>query len=422
MKPKQLAATAFGNILEWFDAGSYIYLSPFIGKTFFPNEKQPISILIVFSIFAAGFICRPLGSIIFGHLGDSIGRAKTLIYSILIMSFATLSMGLIPSYYRIGIWGPLLFTLFRMLQGLSIGGEYSGIMVYIAESSPRQRRGFFTSFAAVGANVGFLLATLLAILLNTICPPEAIQAWGWRLPFILSGCLGFFILYSRLNLIETTVFQYLKSHNEVLKAPLLTAFRQAPWCLLQILGLTAMGSTFYYICFAYMPNYLQQYFGVSLVFALVCQVLFLLGMILLLPWMGMLGDRFGRKRILSLTASGIILFALPCFYWLQHQLLIFIFAGLSIAAVLSSLEQGTTLLASLENCPLPFRYSGVAFAYNLGNAIFGGTAPLIVGILTDKINAFAPAYYLMAMSALGLIVVFTLKKTYKSDALSYGAE
>lgn len=418
MKTKHLAATALGNILEWFDAGSFIYLSPFIGKAFFPHQQAHISILITFSIFAAGFICRPLGSIIFGHLGDSLGRAKTLIFSIAFMSFATLCMGLTPAYSSIGIWAPILFIGFRLMQGLSIGGEYSGIMVYIAESSPQKRRGFFTSFAAVGANLGFLLATVLAILLNTVCAPETVQAWGWRIPFIISGCLGFFILYSRLGLIESAAYQYLKDHNEVIKAPLLTALRKAPWRLLQILGLTAMGSTFYYICFAYMPNYLQQYFGVSLVFSLACQVLFLLAMILLLPWMGMLGDRFGRKRILSFTATGIILFALPCFYWLQHQLLIFIFAGLSIAAVLSSLEQGTTLLASVENCPLPFRYSGVAFAYNLGNAIFGGTAPLIVGILTEKINAFAPAYYLMLMSALGLIVVMTLKRTYKSNFVS----
>jgi MHS family proline/betaine transporter-like MFS transporter len=417
MKPRQLAATALGNILEWFDAGSYIYLSPFIGKTFFPHKQAYISTLIAFTIFAAGFLCRPLGSIIFGHFGDSVGRAKTLIYSILTMAFATLAMGLIPAYSSIGILAPFLFTFFRLIQGLSIGGEYSGVIVYIAESSPKKQRGFFTSFGAVGANLGFLLATILAIFLNTVFPETVVQAWGWRLPFILSGVLGFFILYARIGLIETAAYQFLKDHHQLLKAPLLSAFRQAPWRLLQILGLTAMGSTFYYICFAYMPNYLQQYFGVSLLFSLVSQVLFLLGMILLLPWMGMLGDKFGRKKTLSFTACGIILFALPCFYWLQHQFLIFIFAGLSIAAILSSLEQGSTLMASVENCPLPFRYSGVAFAYNLGNAVFGGTAPLMVSILTQKINAFAPAYYLMFMSAVGLVVVMTLKTSHKPELI-----
>ena len=415
MKIHRLAASAFGNILEWFDIGLFIYLSPFIGRQFFPDQTAANATIMVFSVFAAGFICRPLGSILFGHLGDRIGRARTLIFSIMAVTLATLAMGLLPGYHTIGIWAPLIFTLLRLLQGLSIGGEYSGVMIYLAESSPNGRRGFFTSFAAVGANAGFLLATISTILLNTLLPPAILQSWGWRIPFLFSGCLGLIIFYSRLNLVETSAYLYLKKHRQIIRVPLLAALREAPRQLLQILGLTSMGSTFYYIFFGYMPNYLAQFFGVSLMFSLACQAIFLGGMLLLLPMAGMLGDRFGRKKMLLITATGMIFFAFPCFYLLQHEMAIFIFVGLSVATILTSLEQGNTLVTIVENCPLDFRYSGVAFAYNAGNAIFGGTAPLIVSLLTQKVNHFAPAYYLMVMSIISLIVVITLKETYKID-------
>lgn len=417
MKIRQLMVSSLGNILEWLDVGLFIYLAPIIGQQFFPSHDIAHSTIIAFGVFAAGFICRPLGSVVFGHLGDRIGRAKTLVISILAISFVTLMVGFLPDYQSIGIAAPILFTLLRLVQGLSVGGEYSGVMIYLAESAPSHRRGFFTSFAAVGANTGFLLATLIAILLNTVLPMTIVQAWGWRIPFICSGLLGLLIFYFRLNLVETSAYSYLQKHNAVVKKPLLAALQQAPGKLLQILGLTCMGATFYYVFFGFMPTYLVQYFGVSLIFSLVCQAFFLAMMLVWVPLAGRFGDQIGRKKMLLLTAFGMILFALPCFALLQSHFSLLIFIGLGVATLISSMEQGSTLITVVENCPLGFRYSGVSIAYNLGNTVFGGLAPLMVSVLTQKINHFAPAYYIIGMSIISLLVIFSLKETYQSNCL-----
>ena len=414
MEKKNLFASSFGNILEWLDVGLFIYLAPIIGQVFFPKQNSINATIIALGVFAAGFICRPLGSIFFGHLGDRIGRVKTLLISILTISFVTLMVGLLPGYSQIGLVSPILFTLCRLVQGLSIGGEYSGIMIYLAESSPSKKRGFYTSFAAVGSNLGFLVATLIAIALNTLLPESMVAAWGWRIPFIFSGLLGFLIFFYRLNLIETSTFIYLKSNNKLARLPLLSAIKQAPKNLLQILGLTCMGSTFYFVFFGYMPSYLSQYFGTSLILLLSCQAIFLTLILVFIPLVGWAGDKFGRKKILYLVALGIILFSYPCFY-LLHQSVFLIFIGMLIATVISSLEQGSTLITIVENCPAEFRFSGVSFAYHMGNTLFGGTAPLVVGLLTQKVNHFAPAYYLMLMGLISLIVIFTLNTKHQHD-------
>lgn len=421
MGKKNLFASSFGNILEWLDVGLFIYLAPIIGQVFFPKQNSINATIIALGVFAAGFICRPLGSILFGHLGDRIGRVTTLLISILAISLVTLMVGLLPGYSQIGLFSPILFTLCRLVQGLSIGGEYSGVMIYLAESSPAKKRGFYTSFAAVGSNLGFLLATFIAIILNTLLPESLVAAWGWRIPFICSGLLGFLIFFYRLNLIETSTFVYLKSNNKLARLPLLSAIKQAPKNLLQILGLTCMGSTFYFVFFGYMPSYLSQYFGTSLIFLLSCQAFFLTLILVLIPLVGWVGDRFGRKKILYSVALGIILFSYPCLY-LLHQSVIFIFFGMFIATVISALEQGSTLITIVENCPAEFRFSGVSFAYHMGNTLFGGTAPLVVGLLTQKVNHFAPAYYLMLMGLISLIVIFTLNtkhQQYLADTRVY---
>ncbi len=415
MKARHLMASSFGNILEWLDTGLFIYLAPFIGLEFFPAKNSQQAALFAFGVFAAGFVCRPLGSIIFGHFGDRIGRAKILIISIVLISVATLSVGLLPGFYLIGPAASVLFTLLRLIQGLSIGGEYSSIMIYLAESSPQERRGFFTSFSAVGANLGFLLATLIVILLNTDLITPAMQSSAWRLPFIFSGALGFFLFFYRLKLIETPAFMHLKNKGMIPKNPLFSALKLAPGKLFQIIGLASMGSVFYYVFFGYMPTYLWQYFNVPLQFSLSCQAGFLALMIILVPLAGQLSDLIGRKKVLFIAAGGMLLMVLPSFYLIQTHSYLFIVIILGMATFLSSLEQGATLITVVEICPLNFRSSAVAVAYNLGNTLFGGTAPFFVGLLTLKINNLAPGYYIMGVILIALMTIFFLKETYKTD-------
>lgn len=404
----QFFTTSMGNTLEWLDFGLFIFMAPLIGSTFFPAESTTMATLDALMVFAAGFICRPLGGVFFGHFGDTTGRVKTLRYSILVIMFSTLSVGLLPSYQQVGPLAPLLFILIRLIQGLSIGGEYSGVMIYLAETAPPHRRGFITSFAATGANVGFLAATLLYLLLIHVFSKQAIADWAWRLPFIFAGLPGSLIIYYRFKLTETPVYSHIKTTRHVQTKPFISVIKQAPMQLLKIIGLTCMGSTFYYVFFGFMPTYLQRYRHFPLQDALTIQSVFLVAMLFLVPLAGLCGDYFSRKRMLLCTASGMVLAAIPCFYLLQTSEVSWVILSIGIAAFLSSLDQGNTPIAVVENCPENVRYSGIAFAYNLGVALFGGTSPFVVTVLTEKVGLIAPAYYLVVMAGISLCAASTL--------------
>lgn len=258
LKKSKILTTSLGNVIEWFDFGLFIFMAPLLGAKFFPAQSPLMTTLDAFLVFALGFLCRPLGGIFFGHFGDTRGRAKTLKISILVITLSTFLVGIIPSYAEIGMLSTILFTALRFVQGISIGGEYSGAMIYLAESAPQHRRGFITSFAATGANLGFLLATAALMLLHNLFTAQQIIAWAWRLPFILVGLPGALIIYYRFKLTETYVYSHLQQQHKLAKQPFITAIKYAPTKLLKIIGLTCMSATFYYVFFGYMPTYFCQ--------------------------------------------------------------------------------------------------------------------------------------------------------------------
>lgn len=408
LNKKQILAISLGNTLEWLDFGLIIYMAPLIGATFFPHRTPAAATLETLTVFAAGFICRPLGGIIFGHFGDTLGRAKPLRLSVLLIALSTIFVGILPSYETIGWLSPLLFTLIRLAQGISIGGEYTGVMIMLAESAPKNKRGFLTSFAASGANLGFLLATILLLLLKMFFSKEAIADWGWRLPFLFAGLPGMIILYYRFKLSETRVYTRLQSTHHLTTIPFVTALSLAPRQLLIILGLTCMSSSFYYIFFGFMPTYLDVFVGVSLQSSLLIQSLLLVAMLFLVPIAGLLGDLWSRRNLLLFTASCIIIFALPCFKLLDSGEHASIMLAMMIATFISSLDQGNSLAAVVETCPENVRYSGIAFSYNLGMALFGGTAPIVVSLLITKSGLLAPSYYLLGMACVSLLAASRL--------------
>ena len=359
-------------------------MAPILGAKFFPQASASNATIEALIVFAAGFLFRPLGGIFFGYFGDTRGRAKTLRVSILIITISTALVGFIPSYEEIGLTAPILFILLRLIQGVSIGGEYSGIIIYLAESAPRNKRGFTTSFAAIGANLGFLLATVTLMLLHLFFKEKVIADWAWRLPFLLIGIPGSLIIYYRFKLSETPAYSQLKKNHRLESIPFIAAIKFAPYQLLKILGLTCMGTTFYFVFFAYMPTYLEHYIGFSLANALIIESFILIIMLFTVPLAGMCGDYFTRKKMLIITSIAIIFLVLPCFYLLHFKSIILALLSLGTATILSSLEQGNTLTAIVENCPENVRYSGIAFSYNLGNALFGGGTPLVVTLLTEK--------------------------------------
>ncbi len=408
MRKRDLLASSLGNVLEWYDFGLFLFLAPIIGENFFPTGNAATSTLSALVVFATGFVCRPLGGILFGHFGDSHGRAQTLRVSIILISFTTLVVGLLPGYHTLGIASPILFTLLRLAQGISVGGEYSGIMIYLAETAPDKHRGFITSFAASGANLGFLFATLTILVIKNYLPTEIVSTWGWRIPFITLGCVGGLIFIYRIRLPETAVFRYISKLHDVQKTPLLSLFKSAPFALIKILGLTCMSATFYYVFFGFMPEYLNQYLGITSQVTLHIESIALLAMLFLVPLCGLCGDYIGRKNMLLMTAIAIIILVIPCFYLLQYKSSLAIIAALSIATIISSIDQGNSLTTVVESCPADVRYTGVAFAYNLGMAVFGGTAPLVVAWLTSHQSVIAPAYYLVFMALMSLCAIISL--------------
>jgi MHS family proline/betaine transporter-like MFS transporter len=421
MKLRDITATSMGNILEWFDFGLFIYCAPILGDIFFHTSSLKSSTLAAFGVFAAGYICRPIGGILFGYFGDTIGRVTSLRSSILIMSLATLGVGILPGFQTIGMMAPILFTLIRMIQGISAGGEYCGIMIYLAESASFKQRGFITSFAGSGANLGFLLASFAVIVLKETISPVALSTWGWRVPFIILGIFGIFIFIYRMKLTETTAYNYLRNRQLVDQKPLLIALSHAPRDLLKITGLTCMSSTLYILFFGYMSKFLPQFSSISSLLALSMQSIFLLCMLFLIPLGGMLGDVFGRKKLLFINCCVVILTIVPCFYLLLSQNIFLIAAAFFFATILSSIDQGNNLATFVENCPVDVRYSGIGFAYNIGNAIFGGTAPLIFSLLITNISPIAPAYYLIACGLISLLAVITLRNKEQVQDIGYFA-
>ena len=389
-------------------------MAPIIGAKFFPQASPGNATIEALIVFAAGFLCRPFGGIFFGYFGDTRGRVKTLRVSILIITTSTFLVGVIPSYETAGLIAPILFILLRLMQGLSIGGEFSGIIIYLVESTPHNKRGFITSFAATGANLGFLMATVTLMLLHLFFTQEVIMNWAWRLPFLLIGLPGSLIIYYRFKLSETPVFSRLQKKHRLESLPFIAAIQFAPLQLLKILGLTCMGSTFYYVFFGYMPTYLEHYIGFSLGQALTMQSLMLIIMLFTVPLAGICGDYFTRKKMLIITSIAIVFLVLPCFYLLQAKSIGLSILSLMIATFLSSLDQGNILTAVVENCPENVRYSGIAFSFNLGVALFGGSSPLIVSLLIEKAGLITPAYYLIVMAMITLITALTLLSNNES--------
>lgn len=416
MRYRYIAVSSLGNILEWLDFGLFLFLAPIIGGLFFPAENPALSQLAAFGVFAGGFLCRPLGGIIFGHFGDKYSRAHPLRFSIILISVSTVCIGLLPTYTTLGIVAPILFTLLRLVQGIAIGGEYSGVMTYLVESAPKKQRGFVGSFAATGANLGFFLATLLVLCLQHYFTSAALAHGIWRAPFLCIGGIGAWIAYYRLQLLETPVYTQVQVKQQIIAQPLLHALRTTPKNLGIIFGLNAMSCGFYYVFFGYMPEYLQHYVHLSAASAFRSELYTLVGLLCLVPVMGMLGDHYGRKKILLLTASGMLLFAFPLFLFLQYAGGFFITLALGIATLLSAMDQGNTLTTAVETCPPNIRYSSIAFAYNLSSALFGGFSPLIVITLIHYGGLLAPGGYILLTAVLGIVAVCALPKAQETKA------
>lgn len=409
---KAVTAAAMGNALEWFDFGVYSYLAVTIGQVFFPADGPMTSLLASFGVFAIAFLVRPLGGLFWGPLGDKVGRSKVLAATIILMSFGTVCVGLLPSYAQIGIWAPIGLIAARLVQGFSTGGEYGGAATFIVESSSDKHRGFMASWLEFGTLGGYVLGALLVQLLMFLLPPDAWLSWGWRLPFLLAAPLGLFGLYLRLKLEDSAAFAQLEAANKVSKTPLKEVFVKHGRELMLCIGLVIILNVAYYTVLSYLPSYLTEVLAISDQHSLIFLVATMLAMMCVIGVVGRLSDRIGRKPVMLAACLGFIFLSMPAFWLLMQGQMLLTIAGLALLGFLVVLLAGTMPAALPAIFPTHIRYGGFAIAYNISTSLFGGTAPLVITwLIKETGNDFVPAFYLMLAAAIALVPLMLIRET-----------
>lgn len=405
---KSVFATGIGNAMEWFDFGLYSYLAVIISQNFFTAVKDDqLKLVFTFGTFAIAFLMRPLGGILFGKIGDRLGRKVVLTTTIILMAISTLLIGLLPTYDQIGVWAPILLLVARIIQGFSTGGEYAGAMVYIAESSPDNKRNMLGSGLEVGTLAGYILASLLASILFTTLSGEQMTSWGWRIPFLLGLPLGLVGFYLRSGLEETPIFENeLSSNDEVQEEGFLSILKNHKKDIIVCFVAVAFFNITDYMLLSYMPSYLDKIIGLS---SSVGTVLITVVMIIMVPlalMFGKLSDNIGNKTVFLIGLGGLTLLSVFAFYLINLNTLVFISLGILILGVLLATYEGTMPGSLPTMFYTDIRYRTLAVTFNVSVSLFGGTTPLVSTWLVHQTgNHLAPAYYLTVVSIIGFLVI-----------------
>jgi len=409
---KAVTGASIGNAVEWFDFAIYGFLATFLAANFFPSGNETAALLNTFAIFAAAFFMRPLGGFVFGPLGDRIGRQRVLALVILLMSGSTVAIGLLPTYAAIGVAAPLLLLLLRCLQGFSAGGEYGGGAVYLAEYASDRRRGLTVTFMVWSGVLGFLVGSVTVTLLQALLPADAMDSYGWRIPFLLAGPLGIVGLYIRLRLDDTPQFAELSKSRLVAKSPLREAVRTAWRSILQVIGVMVIFNIGYYVVFTYLPTYFIKTLHFTKTDAFTSVTLAsLTALILILP-LAALSDRVGRRPMLIAGAIAFAVLGYPLFLLLNSGSLVAAVAAHCTLAVIEAVYVSAAVAAGVELFATRVRYSGFSIGYNICVAAFGGTTPYVVSWLTAHTGQHvAPAYYIVAAAVVSLLTLLTVRET-----------
>ncbi|NJC23655.1 MHS family proline/betaine transporter-like MFS transporter [Arthrobacter pigmenti] len=415
---KSVTAGSIGVFVHWFEWAIYAYLASTIAVIFFPEQDATAALLSVFAVFAISFGVRPLGALLFGTLGDRIGRKKTLSIVILSMSAATLVVGLLPTYDAIGIWAPVLLIAARVVQGLAAGGEFGSAAAFLAEYSPRKRRGFGVSWLEFGSLLGFLAASLVVFLLTSVLSEEAILAGGWRIPFLIAVPLGIVGFYIRTKIEDTPEFLSLEQLNNVPQSPVKEVFKRNRKQLLQMSGLEIMMHVTFYVVLVYLLTYQEVVLGFDAGTAALLSTVASIAGLILVPICGAASDRYGRRPVLIIAAVSLIVLAVPLFLVMG--------SGAAWAGVVGTLGLGIILAiilgvhaaAAAELFPTRTRQTGLSLAYSVTAAIFAGTVPyFLTWLIAETGNTLMPAFYLVIVGIIGLVAVLSMKETKGIDLL-----
>lgn len=417
IKLRKLLGVGLGSSLEWYDFALYGFFAPIFAKQFFPVNENYINLLQAFSVFAIGFLVRPLGGLIFGIIGDKYGRTRCLRITPLLITIPTLCIAFLPNYAEIGFLAPLLLLISRIVQGIFIGGEYAGNMVYMCEANV-QKRYFLGSLGSVSGSFGLFLASSAASLTYWVFPLAFVERYGWRIAFLLSLFLGIAAYILRRRIPETPDFETLKIQHKLSRRPIIDAIQQDWHSCLVALSFLCLHATTFYAIFTFMPSLIsdKDAFVPGMALKYVSLLLFL--RLFILPLMGILAGKLGGKNMMRVSSILFICSSYTLFSTVNRGEMPSAIIALSLFGLLSSINAGTIPGLLTEILPSRTRYTTFSFAFNMGFGVFGGISPFILQFMTKGTGDVSNAsFYLIASAVIALLGTFFIKE-YNDGSIS----
>jgi len=414
---RTVITSMMGNLFEWYDFILFAYFAPIIGKLFFPSSDETTELIKAFGVFAVGFIVRPLGGVVFGHIGDRVGRKQALVLTILLMAIPTAIIGLLPTYEEIGIAASILLIIMRMLQGFSMGGNYGGSITFTTEHSSLKHRGLIGSFAITSCLVGILLGSATATLFLYILGEHALETWGWRLPFLLGIFICFIGYYLRKRIPESPEYVTIQEAGKTSSHPVAQVFTKHAKTLIAVVLAVMLHDLSFYMLFAYMPTFMTKRLHLAEDTAFMINTINLIIVCAFTVLGAWLSDKIGRKRVMGSAAFIFVVGALPLFTLINSTSNpMTIFWAQLIFAIAAGGYFGPTPAMMVEAYPTAIRYSAISITTNISGPLFGGTAPIFVTYLIDKTGSnMVPAFYLTGAAIVSLITISFIRNDRRKE-------
>ena len=404
-----IVAGIIGNVLEWYDFAVYGFFATAIGQEFFPHQDRVAQLLSAFGVFALGYLMRPLGGAVTGHIGDRFGRRAALTFSVVAMAIPTFLIGLLPGYRTLGLLAPIALTLLRMVQGLSVGGEYTSSMVFLVEQAPDGRRGLLGALTACGAIAGILLGSAVGAAFAANLSAAALQAWGWRIPFLFGLVVGIGGYVLRRQMVETIATERRE------RAPIAETLQDHWRTVLGFAGLSVFNAVGFYVSFVFLVSWLQTADHIAPARALEINSFSMAILLAVVVASGLLADRFGRKPLLLLATVLGFIGALPLFWLLNHPSAWLAQLGQLGLVLIVGLYGGTQPALLVEAAPLRVRCTAVSLGYNISFGVIGGLTPLVASWLVARTgDEIAPGFLMMVAAAVTYLTILRFPETYRA--------
>jgi MFS transporter, MHS family, proline/betaine transporter len=411
-RTRVLVGGVAGNVLEWFDFAVYGFFAVTIGKLFFPAEDPVAQVISAFGIFAVGFLMRPVGGMVFGYIGDKFGRHNAMLISVAAMAIPTFLVGMLPTYATLGIAAPFLLLLLRMIQGLSVGGEYTTSVVYLYERTPKSSRGLVGSLSVSGAVLGILLGSAVGALLAALLDPEQLASWGWRVPFLSGLVLGLAGFWLRQG------GESISAERPIVHNPLKDAWNNHRKIMLQVSGLSMVNAVVFYLVFVYVVSWLEMVDGIAPATSLEINSASLVLLIAVMILAGWLSDKIGARIILMTSVIAVFVLAWPLFWLMHSQHDLTILAGQFGYAVIIGGYLGVLPAYMVSIIPAAVRCTAAGLSYNITLGVAGGLSPMLATYLVHRTqDDLSPAYMIMLAAAISGVALLSIgKDDHKRDA------